>query len=50
MPLEGISDTGDLIDRSAPDPTPEEITDPEDLNYVEPYDAATKPAPAAVTE
>lgn len=33
----GIPDTGDVIDLSAPDPTPEEITHPDHPDFVEPW-------------
>jgi hypothetical protein len=36
-PRLGIPDTGDLIDPHAPDPDPDEVTDPGDPSYVEPW-------------
>jgi hypothetical protein len=30
-------DVGDWIDPNAPDPTPDEVDDPDDPNYVEPW-------------
>lgn len=30
-------DIGDWIDPNAPDPTPDEVTDPRDPNYVQPW-------------
>lgn len=33
-------DTGDLIDVTAPDPTPQPVTDPDDPSYVEPDPSA----------
>lgn len=41
QPEVGVPDTGDLVDTIAPDPTPDEITDPEHHDYVEPYTGAT---------
>lgn len=32
-----IADTGDAVSRDAPDPTPDEITDPTHPDYVEPW-------------
>lgn len=42
-----IPDTGDVVDPTAPDPTPEEITDPAHPDYVEPFTAATPAEPTA---
>jgi hypothetical protein len=39
-----IPDTGDVVDPTAPDPTPAEVTDPTHTNYVEPFAAATPTA------
>lgn len=36
-----IPDTGDVIDPTAPDPTPAEITDPAHPDHVEPFAQAT---------
>lgn len=32
-----VGDVGDWIDPNAPDPTPDEVTDRDDPNYVEPW-------------
>lgn len=32
-----VGDVGDWIDPNAPDPTPDEITDPDHPDYVEPW-------------
>ncbi len=34
-------DTAELIGKTAPDPDPVEITDPQDSNFVEPFEGAT---------
>ncbi|GAA5104846.1 hypothetical protein [Haloechinothrix salitolerans] len=39
-----IPDTGDVVDPTAPDPTPDEITDPAHPDYVEPAAEATPAA------
>lgn len=36
-----VPDTGDVVDPTTVDPTPEEITDPAHADYVEPFVAAT---------
>jgi hypothetical protein len=36
LPLEGVPDTGDLVDPTAEDPTADEVTDPTDPSYVRP--------------
>lgn len=36
LPVDAL-DTGDLIDPDAADPTPDEITDPEHPDYVDPW-------------
>jgi hypothetical protein len=42
VPLqEGVPDTGDLTDPTAPDPTGAEITDPDDPSFVPPAPGAT---------
>jgi hypothetical protein len=43
-----IPDTGDVVNPTAPDPTPAEITDPVHADYVEPFPAATPPAAPTV--
>ncbi|PPK65883.1 hypothetical protein V5P93_000226 [Actinokineospora auranticolor] len=40
-------DVGDVANPDAPDPTPEEITDPTHPDHVEPFTAAT-PVPEGV--
>jgi hypothetical protein len=42
-PMIGVPDTGDLTDPRADDPTPDEITDPDHPDYVEPWTSATRP-------
>jgi hypothetical protein len=37
-PRVGVPDTGDVIDPNTDDPTPDEITDPNHPDYVEPWD------------
>jgi hypothetical protein len=39
-----IPDTGDVVDPTAPDPTPAEVTDPAHPDYVEPLAEATPTA------
>jgi hypothetical protein len=46
MSTSDIPDTGDVIDPTAPDPTPAEITDPDHPDHVEPFPAATAATPA----
>lgn len=36
-PQVGIPDTVDLMDLTAEDPEPDEVTDPDDPSYVEPW-------------
>lgn len=36
-----VPDVGDLVTTTAPDPTPDEITDPRHPDHVEPYTDAT---------
>jgi hypothetical protein len=43
-------DTGDVIDPAAPDPTPDEITDPEHPDYAAPYANATPTAVSPADE
>jgi hypothetical protein len=41
-------DTADVIDRAAPEPNPNEVVDPDDPSYVQPYtDATAVDEPAA---
>jgi hypothetical protein len=40
-PAPAVGDVGDAIDPTAPDPTPDEITDPNHPDYVEPLTGAT---------
>lgn len=40
-PRTGILDTADVIGLDTPDPAPEEITDPDHADYVEPFEGAT---------
>lgn len=42
--LEGVPDTGDMIDPTAPDPTGDEVYDPNDPSYVEPAPDAQRGA------
>lgn len=43
---EHVPDTGDIIDPHAEDPTPAEVTDPSDPNWVEPAADARAVDPA----
>lgn len=36
LPLEGVPDTGDLVDPNVADPTGPEVVDPADPSYVQP--------------
>lgn len=40
-----VPDTGDLIDKTLPDPPPAEVTDPDDPSYVEPDPSAVRVNP-----
>ena len=44
MTTPAIPDTGDVIDPTAPDPTPAEITDSAHPDHVEPFAQATPAA------